>query len=902
VSDDKEVTIVIRGKNLTDGEFAAVRKNIAGVGEETTKFGSLTDGIKSKIGGLGPLIAGAFSVAAIKGAVSSYIDFTGRITDLSAKTGIGAEALQRLKYAAEQNGGSLEQVTGAVTKLGQKLAGDDKSAVGALNALGLSIDGIRSASPDHAFTTIADAIAKIPDPMAQSKLAMDLFGKSGADLLPMMKGNLSETAAEAERLGIVMSQDAVDAGDKFGDSMHALGLVGQSVMMQVLQPMIQTLTTVALWLGDKLPSAVRFIVDSIQTGFVRSFLEARLKLNEFLLGVAEGINSIPLLGEKIGFSASTIKGLRGDVQQAKDTLAIFDEQTIAVTRSTDTQTQSIAKLKLNYGDNETAARKLEQQIKKNEEAQKKFTEAIDYFGVRANYATYNVLQPYAAALSDAGAKADILEATLPPLASSTTIATRAIEEAWRATGKYVEMTGTAATKTGLFGGDLDNLGNTILRAFQGGGDVLKSIGASIGLQLGENVVGSFGGSITKHLPSFLGNAINSIIPGLGSLLAPLASKIGGFFKNLFGGIPDDVKRARVDVDQFQASLAATLTAQQQAEAGGEKWKMTVIAVRDAYLAAGRTAGEAEAIVRQLWDTDHPDRARRALEEINRVLDQQKSKFGALEGEVLDAAGAIEREFRGRAIPALEDMYDAIDAVNFGHSPGGLKEIPILASAGALAVSSLRAAMVENFAAAESALDGFLEKFGKFSGGVPLDTFRAKEGEKPGPFEGYVNPNIDLISEADAAARARQVAAHYGVSLSDADLVSLANSYGYGGQGQLSKGRFESFLQELARTFVEGKFQGFATGTGGEFLDFGRGTPIIAHHREAIVPYEQRIPTAQKWLGEMPINVHLTLNVAVDKNGQVRVLNDAAFIREVMQKALDSRQVFVPAVAISGRSR
>lgn len=350
---EREVTIVIKGKNLTQAEFDKARKDLAGVDDQAKKTSAGMGSLGNAFQALGAVV----SIGAVTAAIRSYADFTGQLSDMSAKTGIGVEALQRLKYAAELNGGSLDQVSKAVTKLGANLAGGDASAAGALKALGLSFTSVRAMAPDKAFTTIADAIAKVPDPMAQSKLAMDLFGKAGAEMLPMMKGNLSETAAAADRLGIVLSDDAVRAGDAFGDTMTSLGAVGQSLIAQVLTPMIPTLTTIAQWLGEKLPGAVKFIVDALSIGLGRAFLEADLLFNQFLLGVAEGVNSIPLLGKAIGFSSQTITGLRGNVDQANNTLAAFTAQTVAGTASNKKAATTMGALNLNYDANEKSVAK-----------------------------------------------------------------------------------------------------------------------------------------------------------------------------------------------------------------------------------------------------------------------------------------------------------------------------------------------------------------------------------------------------------------------------------------------------------------------------------------------------------------------------------------------------------------
>lgn len=174
--------------------------------------------------------------------------------------------------------------------------------------------------------------------------------------------------------------------------------------------------------------------------------------------------------------------------------------------------------------------------------------------------------------------------------------------------------------SGAFKALASTVGNGITQSLFGAGGALATLGDKVSQFLGKALGSSIGGA--------LGSAFNAILPGIGSLIGPLLGKIGGWFKSLFGGISDDVKQARETLVSFTETLHSSATEAQKLEASLSGWKdtgaaQTLIQVRDAYLAIGKTAAEAEAIVLQLWDTDHPDRAKAALEEINRVLEQQK---------------------------------------------------------------------------------------------------------------------------------------------------------------------------------------------------------------------------------------------------------------------------------------
>lgn len=536
------------------------------------------DGLGATFKKLGSLIAGAFTIGALTSALRGYADLTGQLTDLAAKTGIGVEALQRLKYAAEQNGGSLEQVTGAITKLGANLAGGNKSAVGALDALGLSFQTIRSMAPDQAFTTIADAIAKVPDPMAQSKLAMDLFGKSGAELLPMMKGNLSETAAAAERLGLVMSEDAVRAGDEFGDTMGTLAAVGQSLIAQVLEPMIPVLTTLAQWLGDTLPGAVRFVTDALGIGLGRALLDVTIWINEFLLGVAEGINKIPLLGDKIGFSATTIAGLRTKVDDAKRALTIFTDETIRGSASHEKAAKTIATVNLAYGDTEQAAGKAATAAEKARLASTIWGDGLSAFDhivgdtnltlgdniiVIGDYVT----QAHTAADATADLWDQFFRLTGQVRTLGPVLEDRMTRPLVRFAATVSAVSPDAERSFDAIGAAAKNMGTTILGAVQGGGSVTKALGSSFGSALGTDLVTNFGSKITGALGKTLGGALNAMIPGVGALLGPLMGAVGGKLKDLFGiGVNAAVKAANVEISKLRAGLLTTYGPIDQLEA------------------------------------------------------------------------------------------------------------------------------------------------------------------------------------------------------------------------------------------------------------------------------------------------------------------------------------------------
>lgn len=108
------------------------------------------------------------------------------------------------------------------------------------------------------------------------------------------------------------------------------------------------------------------------------------------------------------------------------------------------------------------------------------------------------------------------------------------------------------------GAAVSNMGNTILAAVQGGGSVLASIGSSFGGALGKDIADNMSKTFKLFGSSLLGDALKSMLPGVGALLGPALTAIGSGFKKLFGiGINDEVKKANGEIAKMRDELLKT---------------------------------------------------------------------------------------------------------------------------------------------------------------------------------------------------------------------------------------------------------------------------------------------------------------------------------------------------------
>jgi hypothetical protein len=227
-----------------------VGSGLRNVGSKLKAFGAGVTSI-----GVGLAAAGAVGLAPFLAAVNLFSDMGADLLDMSQKTGISVEALSALGFAASQSGSSAEELGAGIRNMQKNLTGadeDSKKAQKSLAFLGLTAQELEGLTPDEQFRKIAAALVAIEDPARQTKIAMDVFGKSGQNLLPTMK-DLENQLARHDQLGLGWTTEEAESAEAFGDVMGELWAVlkkGVAVIGGSLVPALSPLLkmfTAPLW-------------------------------------------------------------------------------------------------------------------------------------------------------------------------------------------------------------------------------------------------------------------------------------------------------------------------------------------------------------------------------------------------------------------------------------------------------------------------------------------------------------------------------------------------------------------------------------------------------------------------------------------------------------------------------
>jgi hypothetical protein len=204
-------------------------------------------GVAVKAGMMAVEAATAAASAVVAG-FGQAIDLGGQLTDLSSRTGETAGSLLVLQRAFENTGVGAEKVGPSLNKLQKFMAeaaagGAEQSAT--LTALGLSMTDLAGKTPSEQMQVLAQKIAGISDPAERARASMEVFGKSGGELLPLLNnfsGELDGARGQLGSLPDVMDRSA-RTFDDFGDGMGALSSKAMEFAAGFLESALPALNT-----------------------------------------------------------------------------------------------------------------------------------------------------------------------------------------------------------------------------------------------------------------------------------------------------------------------------------------------------------------------------------------------------------------------------------------------------------------------------------------------------------------------------------------------------------------------------------------------------------------------------------------------------------------------------------
>lgn len=366
--------------------------------------------------------------------------------DMAATLGLSVESLQELTFAGKQAGLSQEDLAGVVNKLNRNIqmaASGTPEQAQAFKDLGVSATdaGGNLRGADDVLMDIADKFQKMPDGAAKSAMAMDLLGKSGAKMIPLLNDGsegLKQQIALAHQLGFVFDSKTAAAADHFNDTLDVLSMAGTGFANRLTAELLPTLTNV----GDTLLDVAK---DSGTMETASGALSTMLK-GLVIIGLTVGATFADIGGWIGALAAAAVQAVQGNFS---DAMTIMRERSADSAADMDKLGSRISKVWNGVADEAMEATFKEQAaLLRATEAQKKAAKEAEEAAKRkqkANADTVKSLQEEAATLGMTAGQAAIFKLQMD---GATATQIRAAEAARRVIDQFAALKELGSIKIG----------------------------------------------------------------------------------------------------------------------------------------------------------------------------------------------------------------------------------------------------------------------------------------------------------------------------------------------------------------------------------------------------------------------------------------------------------------------
>lgn len=268
---------------VTEKEAKKVSRTVKNLAKE------MNEGIKKASvvmsAGLASVIAATSALALKTGETCDRID------DMSNKIGISRQGFQEWDYLLQQNGGNIESLQMGFKTLTNQVAKantGNKESAKIFKTLGISIKDANGKlkSQEEIFNELVPALQRMPEGVQKAKIANDLLGRSGSELMPLFNATTEQLAKQREeykKLGLAISDDVIDSGNLLGDNIAKWQSIfksfGASIGGEVL-PIINELSDTFIAELPKIKATVTPIIKGLVNTF--KFLVDHIELVTFV--------------------------------------------------------------------------------------------------------------------------------------------------------------------------------------------------------------------------------------------------------------------------------------------------------------------------------------------------------------------------------------------------------------------------------------------------------------------------------------------------------------------------------------------------------------------------------------------------------------------------------------------
>ena len=253
----KNLEKAARQSNAVLEQVGAVADKVA---DGAKKVASATAGMSTAAGG---------ALAALGGMAYKAVTNADDLNTLAKQTGFTTNELQKMQIVGDLVDVSMDSITGAAKKLKTQMASNNDL----FKELNINVKGVNGEMRDvnSVFWETVERLSHIGNETARDQIAMELFGKSADQLAGIIDDGGAAWrmyAEDAERAGLILSQDVLDSLNETNDKLDVLKATAKATLTQtgakaleallpVLNEVVQIIGKILAWIGSLSSEQIR---------------------------------------------------------------------------------------------------------------------------------------------------------------------------------------------------------------------------------------------------------------------------------------------------------------------------------------------------------------------------------------------------------------------------------------------------------------------------------------------------------------------------------------------------------------------------------------------------------------------------------------------------------------------
>lgn len=304
----------------TEKALEDAKKSADSFNASLTKISATASAVADKAGMVaqktkGLSLAAAGLLGGLGAAAYSAVTAADDLNTLAKQSGFTTEELQKMSYASDLIDTSMEDIVSSAAKLRKSMVSTSKDTQAAFDTLGVSVKDANGHMRDSSevYWDVVDALSRVTNETERDQLAMQLLGKSADSLAGIVDDGgaaLRQLGDEAERAGLIMSQDTLDGLNAVNDQIDTLKATSKALLLEtgakaleaampVLQQVIVIISQIFEWIGSLNTQQISMLVT------ILAIVAAISPVAGIISSIASAISAlIPLIGTITAFCAA----------------------------------------------------------------------------------------------------------------------------------------------------------------------------------------------------------------------------------------------------------------------------------------------------------------------------------------------------------------------------------------------------------------------------------------------------------------------------------------------------------------------------------------------------------------------------------------------------------------------